>query len=451
MVMSDFHLGLDSTDSLLRGCTTHVAALIVEELLKLGAEFADYPHLVRLNPNIPFKTRGNGAVSLNFRLDESNQQKTYAATEEIITRQADLPERNCDPGLVILKGPIPIEVQTFATRCLHEVVTIVEAEGLLSKYAAHTQRWKNGRGLIGALAAVGLTLPADYIFELLAYRQPENFGKQRLVDPTSVREMDAATRPNTINNHDEETGRVLITPRGPDPVLFGIRGETAEVLREGFKMLRVSEEVERWMIFRSNECTDTHLQPVDSISQVKPYSSAILRGTIAEKPRVIRGGHVFVEMNDTSGAITLAAYEPTGKFRDCVGALLSGDQIIAAGGVKPGDGERRAALNLESIHPLFLQKFAAGNPTCKICGTRMESLGRRKGHRCRRCRRRSESSKATLYPLTRRLVEGRLYQPPTRAHRHLTRPLSRRLFGERPSFQFSGEWCSFYSAPMKSL
>src|SRR5712692_3071013 len=121
--MVDFFLGLDSTDSLLGGCTTHVATLLVEELLELGAEFTDYPHLIRLNPNIPFKTRGNGAVSLNFKLDESRQQRLYSTTEDIVTRQADLPEGNCDPGLVVLKNNIPSCVQDFATRCLHEVVT----------------------------------------------------------------------------------------------------------------------------------------------------------------------------------------------------------------------------------------------------------------------------------------------------------------------------------------
>ncbi|MCJ7699028.1 DNA-binding protein, partial [Candidatus Bathyarchaeota archaeon] len=61
------HIGLDDTDSTRRGCTTYVAAVLVEELEKLGACFIDYPNLVRLNPNVPWKTRGNGALCLRIR------------------------------------------------------------------------------------------------------------------------------------------------------------------------------------------------------------------------------------------------------------------------------------------------------------------------------------------------------------------------------------------------
>ncbi len=360
-------------------------------------------------------------------------------------------EINCDPGLVFLKDHIPEQVQNFATRCLHEVVALGEAEELLQEYAAYTHHWKLGRGLVGALAAVGLTLPPDYIFELIAYRQRKNFGKQRLVDPASVREMDAATRPNTINNLDEATGRILITPRGPDPVLLGIRGESTEDVLHAFAMLRITEGVERWIIFRSNECTDSHLQAVDSISRLRAYSSAIIKGTIAEKPQIAQGGHVFVKMRDATGTITLAAYEPTGKFREAVRSLLPGDEIVASGGVKPVDNGMGLTLNLESMEPTTILKHAKGNPLCPSCGTRMESMGRRKGHRCRRCRRRYEGAMMAVYPLERSLFEGRKYQPPPRAHRHLTRPLSRKCSPERPLSPIRGEWCSFYSTPMKSL
>ncbi|RLI34099.1 DNA-binding protein, partial [Candidatus Bathyarchaeota archaeon] len=64
------HLGLDDTDSLKGGCTTYLAALLVERLSKIeGLTFTDFPGLIRLNPNIPWKTRGNGAVCLRLRLE----------------------------------------------------------------------------------------------------------------------------------------------------------------------------------------------------------------------------------------------------------------------------------------------------------------------------------------------------------------------------------------------
>ena len=54
------HIGMDDTDSARGMCTTFLAYVIVDGLLARGAAFLDYPRLVRLNPNIPWKTRGNG-------------------------------------------------------------------------------------------------------------------------------------------------------------------------------------------------------------------------------------------------------------------------------------------------------------------------------------------------------------------------------------------------------
>ncbi len=69
------HIGLDDTDSTKGGCTTYLAALLVEELGKFHVEFTDYPGLIRLNPNVPWKTRGNGALCLRFGTKPSSKRK----------------------------------------------------------------------------------------------------------------------------------------------------------------------------------------------------------------------------------------------------------------------------------------------------------------------------------------------------------------------------------------
>ena len=46
---------------------------IVNLLQKENVEFVDYPRLVRFNPNIPWKTSGNGAVGLKIKT--SNPKK----------------------------------------------------------------------------------------------------------------------------------------------------------------------------------------------------------------------------------------------------------------------------------------------------------------------------------------------------------------------------------------
>ena len=51
------YLGMDDTDSKAGMCTTYLAAVLAERLGPFGLH--GYPKLVRLNPNIKYKTRGN--------------------------------------------------------------------------------------------------------------------------------------------------------------------------------------------------------------------------------------------------------------------------------------------------------------------------------------------------------------------------------------------------------
>src|SRR3989304_1119474 len=58
------YLGVDDTDSLRGMCTTFLATELVRALPKW--DLIGFPRLVRLNPNIPWKTRGNGAICLRL-------------------------------------------------------------------------------------------------------------------------------------------------------------------------------------------------------------------------------------------------------------------------------------------------------------------------------------------------------------------------------------------------
>ena len=55
-------IGVDDTDSLKGMCTTYLATELIRELTE-EHDLIGYPRLVRLNPNIPWKTRGNGAIA----------------------------------------------------------------------------------------------------------------------------------------------------------------------------------------------------------------------------------------------------------------------------------------------------------------------------------------------------------------------------------------------------
>ena len=61
------NIGFDDTDSPKAMCTTFLAYKLVNSLKQDNVKFLDYPRLIRFNPNIPWKTRGNGAVSLKIQ------------------------------------------------------------------------------------------------------------------------------------------------------------------------------------------------------------------------------------------------------------------------------------------------------------------------------------------------------------------------------------------------
>jgi len=426
MASKTMHIGLDDTDSTRKGCTTYVAAVLVEKLEKLGASFIDYPSLIRLNPNVPWKTRGNGALCLRIRYDESIEGQIKETVLETVEEQADFQFRGTDPGIVFFKGEkIPRQIKAFAKNVITGIVTLKDAVKLLTEFSGEAVGFKNGRGIIGALAAVGETLRGDYTFEILAYRVLENRGLKRHVDEASIFEMDKTTAPYTFNNVDAEKNRIVITPRGPDPILLGIRGETPETVKKAFAIVKPLEPVERWVIFRTNQGTDAHLKKVEKLSQIRPYSPVIVRGTVAANPRMIPKRHIIFPIRDESAEVDCAAYEPTGTLRKVASKLMIGDHIKAYGGVRAPSQKRHLTINLEKIRVLKLApKTAFHNPVCQKCGSRLKSMGKSKGFRCEKCGSRYQGLGKVEVRLKRDLKRG-LYITSTRSQRHLTKPFRR--------------------------
>lgn len=423
MTEKTLHIGFDDTDSTTKGCTTYVAALLVERLLRLGVRFIDYPNLIRLNPNVPWKTRGNGALCLRISCVKEAEDEVKETVIRAIEEESDFESRGTDPGIVFCgKVRIPREVKEFASKAIAGVVTLKEAARLLRKHGGEAIGFKEGRGIIGGLAAIGETLERDHTYEIIAYRTLENRGKKRMVDENSIFEMDKSTAPYTFNNVDSKKRRVIITPRGPDPILFGIRGESPGILKSAFEMVKPLEPIERWVIFRTNQGTDAHLRRVESLSSIKPYSSAIVKGIVATSPRIIPRRHVIFSIEDTSGEVDCAGYEPTGILSKTVSKLMIGDSVEVYGGVRPPSHEHPLTLNLEKIRILELTpKIAYQNPVCSECGKRLKSMGRDKGFRCENCGLRYRDMKKIEARLTRDLKIG-LYLASTRSQRHLTKP-----------------------------
>ncbi|MCW4019521.1 MAG: tRNA(Ile)(2)-agmatinylcytidine synthase [Candidatus Bathyarchaeota archaeon] len=420
------HIGFDDTDSTRQGCTTYVAALLIEALEKLGVTFLDYPRLVRLNPNVPWKTRGNGALCLSIEYDPELAPEIKETTMDLVESQSDLSWKGTDPGIVFLNAKIvPQEITAFAKRAETGIVTLKEALQLIKKSHAEALGYNTQRGIIGSLACIGETLPHDYTYELIAYRKPENRGSKRRVDEESIFQMDTTLQPYTFNNVDAETRRVIITPRGPDPILFGIRGENAEIVKQAFGMVKSLEPVERWVIFRSNQGTDMHLKPVTRLSEVQPYSSIVAKGTVSRNPEIVPVRHVIFGIKDQTAEVDCAAYEPTGELRKIARELVVGDEIEVYGAVRKPQAGKPLTVNLEKIRVLKLTRQSqTQNPVCPNCGKRLKSMGKNQGFRCERCKTRFSDLKKTAVAQERSVKAG-LYVTSTRSQRHVTKPLRR--------------------------
>ena len=245
------------------------------------------------------------------------------------------------------------------------------------------------------------------------------------MDEASISEMDRQLQPYTYNNVDEETGRVIITPRGPDPILFGIRGESAEVVKKAFGLVKPLEPVERWVIFRSNQGTDAHLTHVDALSKIEPYSSVVVKGIVSQNPRIVPLRHVIFSIKDDSAEVDCAAYEPTGNLRKIARELIVGDSVEVTGAVHKATVTKPLTINLEKINILKLTpKTELENPFCPNCKKRLKSMGKNQGFRCEKCGSKFTGLKKTETSVP-RSVEAGLYVTSTRSQRHLTKPLRR--------------------------
>lgn len=369
---------------------------------------------------MPWKTRGNGAVALKLLVPESAIPDIFDFATAFV---ADYSGRTgaSNSAVVLHVGSPPDAIRELSKRALSSLVSVDEAlrlaqEGVMMRWYRGT-----GRGLVGALAALGNELiDGDHTYELLAYRREENWGAPRRIDPGSVAAMDREFAHSTFNNLDPETGRILITPHGPDPVLFGIRGESPEVVVEAARRIKVLEDVECCMLFVTNQGTDQHLVP-KTIAELEPYDQVCIVGSVSCKPSYITGGHTFFKVCDGTGEVLCAAYEPSGSLSKLVKLLRPGDKVIVCGGVKPKDGK---VLNLQKVVIKELSPYIAeAAPRCVGCLRPMKSLGFRKGYFCPRCRFHLPMSiKCRL--ATRRILP-KIILPPPRSQRHLTKPLVR--------------------------
>jgi tRNA(Ile2)-agmatinylcytidine synthase len=423
-------VGLDDTDSRTDGmCTTYAAALLADRIRERGGH-VERLLLVRLNPAAKHKTRGNAALAVHTDLSTA---AAFELATDLVDERAVTADRETNPGVVVTGddlGPAADWVCETARRAVRE---LLDHEAVRSRLAADGYRhrgWGSGRGLVGAVAAVGAwrgfgadapaDWPTDWTCECLAYRERERWGTRRDVDRESVFAAAGEHYPAVWDTVDRAEGEAVCVPNTPGPVLYGIRGETPDAVRAVADAIE-SEPVERRAIFRTNQGTDMHLRDVEP-DGVADDRALRLDGEVVEPPETREGGHVFVTLGwpDCEGTarerLPCVAFEPTKRFRDRVRTLREDDRVTVCGEVSDG------TLKLEKFAVRALVRTEPATPDCPECGCSMKSAGRNAGYRCSGCG--TSADGKVDRPVARELESG-WYEVPPCARRHVAKPLVR--------------------------
>ncbi|MDH3312873.1 MAG: tRNA(Ile)(2)-agmatinylcytidine synthase [Nitrosopumilus sp.] len=433
------NIGFDDTDSHKGMCTTFLAYKIVDLLKKQETKFLDFPRLIRFNPNIPWKTRGNGAVSIKIKTKNPSNIKNQV--KNLVSKYSDI-KNGANPGLVFFESDsIPSNFIDFSNLALWRLINRNNAKKFAKKNNLEFFYKGNGQGLVGAIGAIGYNFH-DHTLELLSYRKKSKFGKERKISTKSVKVMQEKTFPNTFNSFDTKKGRILITPHGPDPVFYGIRGENVDSLLYATKILKSEEKLDGYMIFKSNQGTGDHLKNELNFENMLPYASGKITGIVSNTPKIIKGGHVFFKITSNNHEFLCAVYKPTG-INTIASHLIKGDKICVGGGVRKASKNFPRTINLEFIEIINLEKnLSTTNPFCKKCNKKMKSKGKNQGFQCIRCGKKTISK--TTNEISRK-IKKQLYIPKTSAHRHLTRPLQRMgLINKSTKFDKSLSWFCVY-------
>jgi tRNA(Ile2)-agmatinylcytidine synthase len=409
-------VGLDDTDSREYGmCTTYAASEVASRLRAAGHAVDDLV-LVRLLPAIEFKTRGNAALAVHT---DAPAADAFAVARDVVAASAALADPDTNPGLVVAPGApdaVPDAVARFSRAAMRERRSRDRAHALADRHRYRTETWDEGRGVVGALAAVGAHAALDeWTYETIAYRERERWGTPRDVDHDSVFAAADTGYPTVWDTVDRETGDAVCIPHAPGPILYGIRGDDPDACRAVAADV-ASEPVARTATFRTNQGRDVHLHDAPSLADCADGRAYRVDATVVDPPTTGEGGHVFLTVGDADATRRAAAFAPTRHFRDNVRALRPGDRLTLCGEASDG------TLKLEKFAVRDLDRTALTTPDCPDCGRSMESAGRDQGYRCRDC---GTTAPGKVETEVERDLEVGWYEVPPCARRHVARPLVR--------------------------
>lgn len=362
-------LGLDDTDGPAGSCTTH--ALL--GLLASGAagDIIGLPRLVRLNPNIPWKTRGNGALVAELGIGAGGQRRlgTWAgrpvtgysqsrgepdlsavALLDLLDRLG-LREPASETGLILSEKALP-EAGYRAG-----VTGILEMDQVLADLHArdldHAFRG-SGRGLIGAWAALGWPGDAS-AYEGILYRDQEARTPDRDIPPATVASL-VDLMPDQDYNLGP-AGETWCVPHTLCPIALGIRSRSArgwgEVLATGERL-----GLPGALLFATNHGSNDHFQePTGPLQVLHSYHLSV---TAVGPAAWAEGGHLRLALDYQGTGLAAVVFEPTKDLRHGIAAVQPGETFQLWGALT-----RRGTIAVEG----YLRK-GMGSPCFAPYGAR---------------------------------------------------------------------------------
>ncbi len=420
--MNLYQISIDDIDSDRGGCTTYTLVKIIASLKRNDSRFKilGFPRLVRLNPNVPYKTRGNGALYVKFE-SLLTQDIILSIAKNVIEEDIkNYGEKSqSQPTLIIASGEIQPN-ERYYNDSLTKFLLNVDDSLIQKNYLIWPN--KKNRSLVGTLAALHANFSDDCSYELLVYRTPAQYGKTRIIDQKQLKSLQSEFKDSLFSNYDPIEERELIAPSGSDPIYFGLRGENPDLLKKIMSQLKLNEKIQSSMIFQSNQGTGIHLEHVNNdLQEFSVFSSLIM---IRTEPLSHKGGYVTFRGWDqySNNSLKFIAFEPTKTFPKLFSNLIPGDLIMIHGSVKPSTSENTISVDEVCIIKL-VDKMILSAPYCPNCKHRTTKAGWKKGYKCKTCSFATRNPNVLNEP--RENVPLGHYLPVKSAQRHLTRPRER--------------------------
>ncbi|WP_338600006.1 tRNA(Ile)(2)-agmatinylcytidine synthase [Sulfolobus tengchongensis] len=435
-------IGIDDHDSYNLGCTTHFSVILLSKLLKNhNAILLDMPYLVRLNPNIPWKTRGNASIRIEIEFNGTKKELAdliFSYSTKYVKEISFALERDRKPGLAIIEYNNYVrslsKLNSFYLKGVSDVIPLDYAKRFAEKTDIEV---RGDRGIIGSIAALGVY--GAYTYELITYRKRENWLKKRIIDTESVKRFDEITFPMTFANYDYVKENPFIIPHGSDPILYGVRGTSIEDLLKALHEIKTNEDIDFFAIFKSNQGTSIHFHKTGEF-----FYQEIKKVIEVRSVEVGKGGDVLIRSTNND---ILFVYKETGELNNAAKLLKAGDKILVLGAIKPSTKYEKI-IELEQFEIIELNDIEYTNPKCPKCGSSTESLGRNKGFRCKKCRYIIKSSSKVIKRVSRDLSLG-VYQ--TRIYRHLTKPLFLELRYTNKQFEDEIKFLDLFRAELYKI